>query len=365
MNPTPPRSPLAAPSRVVGIAPPRRGMWLRRIVALRMPIILLALIAAATVLTEGRFARLENLVNVARQISFEGLIALGMTLIIVTGGIDLSVGALVALCGVAAGLVMRGLHGDAAAAGSTAGASGMSIGATWIITAGVTSGVALGGAIGATSGLIIARLAMPPFIVTLAAMLVVRGFAFILCNGQPVYELPSELMWLGRGFVAEGLLGGLLPVPVLVLLGLSAVFWVLLSHSVFGRCVIAIGSNEEAARLAGIPVLRTKIAVYVITGALSGLAGVLHTAKLMAADPKVGEMWELNVIAAVVVGGTSLFGGRGAISGTLCGALLIGVLNNTLNLMHVEHFWQKVVLGSVILLAALLDAGLRRLEQRS
>jgi ribose/xylose/arabinose/galactoside ABC-type transport system permease subunit len=149
------------------------------------------------------------------------------------------------------------------------------------------------------------------------------------------------------------------------MLGLYVATAVLLSRTVFGRGVIAVGSNEEAARLAGIPVRRTKLMVYLITGALAGLAGVLHDAKLMAGDPKVGEMWELNVIAAVVVGGTSLFGGRGSITGTLVGALIIGTLNNSLNLLHVEHFWQKVVLGGVILAASLVDAGLRRLDLRN
>ena len=174
---------------------------------------------------------------------------------------------------------------------------------------------------------------------------------------------PSRL-FLGRGFVWESVAGKILPVLVLVMLVGFVVFHVLLTHTVFGRGVIAVGSNEEAARLAGIAVRRTKLIVYVLTGALCGIVGVLHDAKLMAADPKVGEMWELNVIAAVVVGGTSLFGGRGTIWGTLIGALIIGVLNNSLNLLHVEHFWQKVVLGLVILLAALLDAALRRLGRQ-
>jgi ribose transport system permease protein len=332
---------------------------LQRIVALRMPIILLLLLVSATLLTDGRFARVENLVNVARQISFEGLIALGMTLIIITGGIDLSVGSLVALTGVVAGLVMRAVYLGDAGAGAAA-ADGPALAAS---AAGLAAGVATGAAVGSASGLIVARLVMPPFLVTLAVMLMARGFAFILCNGQPIYELPPALLHLGRGFVGEAWIGSLLPAPVAVLLAAYGIFAVLLSRSVFGRGVIAIGSNEEAARLAGIPVRRTKTLVYTLTGGLCGLAGVLHTGKLMAADPKVGEMWELNVIAAVVVGGTSLFGGRGSMTGTLCGALLIGVLNNTLNLLHVEHFWQKVVLGSVILAAALLDAGLRRLEK--
>ncbi|MFO0972863.1 MAG: ABC transporter permease [Phycisphaerae bacterium] len=322
---------------------------LRTLARWRMVLILAALCLSATILTDGRFAQSENLVNVLRQISLEGLIAFGMTLVIVTGGIDLSVGSMVALCGVAAALALRALPGAGA---------GLAFGVGALVAVGLGAGV------GAACGAIVASFAIPAFIVTLAAMLVARGAAFILCNGQPIYELPAGLVLFGRGFVWESALGRLLPVPVAVLLVAWLAFAVLLNRSVFGRGVIAVGSNEAAARLAAIPVARTKVLVYLITGAVSGLAGVLHVAKLMAGDPKIGEGWELNVIAAVVVGGTSLFGGRGSMTGTLIGALIIGVLNNSLNLMHVEHFWQKVVLGLVILAASLLDAGLRRLEKR-
>ncbi len=317
------------------------------LVAIRMPLILFLLMTASAILTEGRFLQIDNLVNVFRQVSLESLIAFGMTMVIVTGGIDLSVGSLVALAGVAAAAVMESLG-------------------TWSptmrIAIGAVCGVMVGATFGGLSGAVIARLSIPPFIVTLAAMLVARGSAFILCGGQPVYELPGELMWWGRGFVLESWLGRLLPVPVLIMAGAYLFFLFLYARTVWGRCVIAVGSNETASYLAGIPVRAVKWSVYVVSGALSGLAGVLHDAKLMAGDPKVGEMWELNVIAAVVVGGTSLFGGRGTISGTLAGALIIGVLNNSLNLLHVEHFWQNVVLGLVILGASLLDAGLRRLN---
>ncbi len=322
---------------------------LHRIVQFRMPVVLALLIVMVTVLTDGSFAKPANLVNVARQISFEALIAFGMTLVIVTGGIDLSVGSLVALTGVAAALVMRATLDTPPAV---------------CISAGLMAGCGVGALFGTTSGIIVTRFSIPPFIVTLAAMLIARGFAFIVCNGQPVYELPKDLIYLGRGFVLESAIGRVLPVPVLLLLLGFAGFHILLSRTVMGRRVIAVGSNEEAARLAGIPVRRTKLLVYMITGGLCGIVGLLQDAKLMAGDPKVGEMWELNVIAAVVVGGTSLFGGRGTIAGTLIGALIIGVLNNSLNLLHVEHFWQKVVLGLVILLAALLDAALRRLGRR-
>ena len=327
----------------------RWGALLHWIVRLRMPVVLALLVVTVTVLTDGLFARPENLINVARQMSFEGLIAFGMTLVIVTGGIDLSVGSLVALTGVVAGGVMHAtLHWPA----------------PLCILAGTLTGVGAGALSGTLAGSVVTRFSVPPFIVTLALMLVARGFAFIACAGQTIYELPPQLLVLGRGFVWEGVLGKILPVPVLVMMIGFIVFHVLLTRTVFGRGVIAVGSNEEAARLSGIAVRRTKLIVYVLTGALCGIVGVLHDAKLMAADPKVGDMWELNVIAAVVVGGTSLFGGRGTIWGTLIGALIIGVLNNSLNLLHVEHFWQKVVLGLVILLAALLDAALRRLGRQ-
>lgn len=317
------------------------------VIALRMPVILVALVVASTVLTDGRFTSLDNVVNVMRQVSFEAMIAFGMTLVIVTGGIDLSVGSLAALTGVVAAVVMR----------STSDWS-----PTASIVAGLACGIGTGGLIGCSSGMVVARFSVPPFIVTLAVMLMARGAAFIICDGQPVYELPLELQWLGRGYVLPCYLGRLIPVPVLFMLMMYVVTAVTLSRTVFGRAVVAVGSNEEAARLAGIPVRRTKVYVYLITGSCAGLAGVLHDAKLMAGDPKIGEMWELNVIAAVVVGGTSLFGGRGSVTGTLVGALIIGTLNNSLNLLQVEHFWQKVVLGGVILSAALADAGLRRLN---
>lgn len=320
-----------------------------RLVTARMPAILLLLILASAILTDGRFLQVDNLVNVLRQVSLESVIAFGMTLVIVTGGIDLSIGSVVALAGVTAGVVMESLAGYSPA--------------TRIACAAVAA-IAVGASTGAFSGLIIARLAIPPFIVTLAAMLVARGFAFILCNGQPIYAFPDELRWWGRGFVWQGTLGSLLPTPVVVMAVMYLVFAFLYSKSVLGRCIIAVGSNETAAYLAGIPVRTVKLTVYLLTGALSGLAGILHDAKLMAADPKIGEMWELNVIAAVVVGGTSLFGGRGSISGSLIGALIIGVLNNSLNLMQVEHFWKNVVLGLVILGASLLDAAMRRLGTR-
>jgi len=319
----------------------------RVLIAGRMPAILVLLVVAATLFTGGQFLQLDNLVNVMRQVSLEALIGFGMTFVIVIGGIDLSVGSVVALTGVVAALTMQAFPNASPA---------MRVGAGFI------SALLVGAAAGGFSGAIISRFAIPPFIVTLVAMLMARGAAFILCDGRPVYELPLELMWWGRGFVFEDVWGRRLPTMVLVMFAGYGIFLVLFARTVFGRSVVAVGSNEQAAYLAGIRVRTTKLAVYVLTGVLCGLAGLLQDAKLMAGDPKVGEMWELNVIAAVVVGGTSLFGGRGTVTGTLIGALIIGVLNNSLNLLHVEHFWQKIVLGLVILAASLLDAGLRRLD---
>lgn len=326
------------------------GRAWRGLLSARMPLILVMLVIAATALTGGRFAERDNLVNVLGQVSFQGTIAFGMTAVIITGGIDLSVGSLVALTGVVAALVMQALGGAHPAVA---------------IAVGALAAMASGAAVGAASGAIVAWLTIPPFIVTLAAMLMARGAAFILCDGQPVYELPEALRVLGRGFVLEGLFGRVLPVPVVMMLVTYAVFATLLSRTVPGREIVAVGSNEKAALLAGVPVRRVKLVVYVLTGLLAGLVGAVHDGKLMAGDPKVGEMWELHVIAAVVVGGTSLFGGRGSMTGTLVGVLIIGVLNNSMNLMLVERFWQNVVLGAVILGAALADAGLRRLHGAS
>ena len=329
----------------------REKLW-HLLVTLRMPVVLVLLVITMTILTgglDGSFARPQNLINVARQISFEATVAFGMTLIIVTGGIDLSVGSLIALTGVVAAVVMRAtLEWPPVAC----------------IMFGLAAGAGVGLLAGTLSGLVITQFSIPPFIVTLSMMLVARGVAFIACSGEPVYELPPELMTLGSGFLFERTLGPVLPIPVLVMFTAFAVFHVLLSGTVFGRGVIATGSNEEAARLAGIAVKRTRLIVYMVTGLLCGVVGVLLDGKLMAADPKTADMWELRIIAAVVVGGTSLFGGRGSILGTLIGALIIGVLNNSLNLLHVDHFWQQVVLGGVILLAAMMDVGLRRLGRK-
>jgi ribose/xylose/arabinose/galactoside ABC-type transport system permease subunit len=191
---------------------------------------------------------------------------------------------------------------------------------------------------------------IPPFIASLAVMTAARGLSYIICGGQPIWNLPAGFSWVGRGFVF-----GFVPVPVIVMFVFIIAGHIFLSQTKYGRYVYAVGGNAEAARLSGINVKRYLFMVYVLIGVLAAVAGIILASRLGAGDPKSGMMWELTVIAAVVVGGTSLNGGEGSIVGTFFGALIIGVVNNTLNLMNVDAYWQQVVLGSVILSAVLLD----------
>jgi ribose/xylose/arabinose/galactoside ABC-type transport system permease subunit len=279
------------------------------------------------------FLTIDNFVNVALQIAIYGILAVGMTLVIITGGIDLSVGSLVALSAVAAAAVMEKLSGQA----------GLSI------VLAVVLGIGLGLVAGGFSGLMITRLRVPPFIVTLALMTIGRGLAFILTGGFSIGNLP-----LGFGFLGRGHLGPV-PTPVVTMALVFAAGYLLLSKSQYGRYIYAIGGNEEASRLSGIDTKRVIQSVYLINGGLAGLAGIILASRLGAGVPNSGLQYELDVIAAVVVGGTSLMGGTGSVMGTFWGTVFIGILNNGLNLANVDPYTQKVALGVVILLAVLLD----------
>ena len=289
------------------------------------------------------FLKAENLLNIANQIAVIAILAVGMTLVILTGGIDLSVGSLIALSSVVAAIVVRDCFG-----GVGAGSAGMFLGGA--------AGVAVGALCGALSGAFVVAFGIPPFIATLAMMLVAGGSASMLAGGQSVYQLPDAFMWLGRG-------ADLLAVPnaVLLTLCLYVLAHFALTRTTYGRCVIAVGGNREAARLSGVPVARTLLSVYVLSGALAGLGGVVMASQLKSGSPNFGQMYELSVIAAVVVGGTSLSGGEGSMVGTLVGALVIAVIQNGMNLLGIESYTQRVVLGVVILAAVLLD----RLRRRS
>jgi ribose transport system permease protein len=283
------------------------------------------------------FLKADNLLNVANQIAVIAIMAIGMTMVIVTGGIDLSVGSLAALAAVLATKLIRDAAGGMAAtpAGMTA-ACGLAIGAC--------------GVAGLVSGGLITLFGIPPFIVTLAMMLVASGLAYTVAAGQSIYQIPESFVWLGRGTGPFGL-----PHAVTLMLLLYAAAHVLMSRTTLGRYLYAVGGNREAARLAGVPVRRVLLFAYAACGLLAGLGGVIMASQLKSGSPTYGAMYELYVIAAVVVGGTALAGGEGKVLGTLVGAFVIAVIQNGMNLTNVESYAQKVVLGLVILAAVLVD----------
>ncbi len=277
-----------------------------------------------------------NLRTVANRIVVIGIIAIGMTLVIITAGIDLSVGSLVALAAVFAAWIIRDLF-----AGADTGTLGQIIGGC--------GGILLCGLVGCFTGLMVTRFDVPPFIVTLSVMLMARGSAYLISGGDSIPEVPGEFNWLGTGST----LG--IPHAVILMIILYAIAYVIMNRTAFGRYIYAVGGNREAARLSGVPVNLVILAVYAICGLLAGVGGVVTASKLRSGDPGLGVMLELDVIAAVVVGGTSIAGGEGKIMGTLIGALIIGVILNAMNLVGIDSYAQMVVLGAVILTAVLID----------
>jgi len=299
-------------------------------------------LAAAAVLTPRsywwpNFLMADNLLNVANQIVVIAILAIGMTMVIITGGIDLSVGSLIALSAVTTALLIRDLAGA-----EQAGAVGMVLCCL--------AGIMMCGALGLFSGFTVAIFAIPPFIVTLAMMLVASGLAYIFAEGQSIYQVPKSFVWLGRGADLFGI-----PNAVVLMAILYVVAHVLMTRMRLGRYIYAVGGNAEAARLSGISVRRVLLFVYTVSGALAGLGGIVTASQLKTGSPSYGLMYELYTIAAVVVGGTSLSGGQGKIFGTLIGAFIIAVIQNGMNLTRVESYTQKVVFGLVILGAVLLD----------
>ena len=288
---------------------------------------LLAMIIVMSFLSD-HFLTLPNILNVIRQVSIMGIMAVGMTFVILSQGIDLSVGSLLAFTGaVAAGLLSGGQS----------------------IFLAVLVGLAAGAALGFFNGFMIAKANLPDFIVTLAMMSIARGLALVYTGGRPISGFDPGFRFIGGGRL------GLIPIPVIIFLVIIVLGYIVLTRTTFGRYVYAVGGNREAARLAGINTDRIKMAVYTLSGLLAGVSGVILTARLNSAQPTAGRAYELDVIAMVVLGGTSLMGGKGTVQGTLIGALIIGVLNNSLNLLGVASFYQEVAKGIVILLAVLLD----------
>lgn len=287
------------------------------------------------------FLRADNLINVANQIVVIAIIAIGMTMVIITGGIDLSVGSLIALSAVTTSTLIARMGGAEASVGA--------------MLAGAAAGILLCGVVGLFSGAMVAKFRMPPFIATLGMMLVASGVAYIVSGGESIYQIPDGFVWLGRGAALFGI-----PNAVVLMVLLYVVAYVVMSRMTLGRYVYAVGGNEEAARLSGVGVAWVLLFVYAISGIMAGLGGVVLASQLKSGAPTYGLLYELYVIAAVVLGGTSLAGGQGKIVGSLIGALIIGVIQNGMNLTGVESYTQKVVLGLVILGAVLLDMLRRR-----
>jgi inositol transport system permease protein len=303
--------------------------WLRRY---GTSLFLLALIVFFAV-ENSRFLSLRNVTNILTEVSIYGIIAVGMTFVILTAGVDLAVGSLLAFAGMSGAFVMQALGAQ-----SFLG---------WFVA--LATAVAVGTVVGYLQGKTVTFFRVPPFIVTLGGMTVWRGATLILNDGSPISGFDAGYRWWGNGAVAG------IPVPIMLFGLIAAVGFVTERYTRYGRYIYAVGGNPEAARLNGLDVQAIITSVYVIVGALSGLAGFLLSARLGAAEAVGGVGYELRVIASVVIGGTSLAGGQGGIGGTVIGALLIGVLTNGLVIMHVSSYWQQVVIGLIIVAAVAFD----------
>jgi ribose/xylose/arabinose/galactoside ABC-type transport system permease subunit len=293
---------------------------------------LVALCAVLWVLSPY-FLTVSNLLNVAEQTSINAIVAVGMTFVIVSGGIDLSVGSLVALAGVVLGAALR---------------------ASLPLPIALLLALAVGLASGLANGALISWGGLPPFIVTLGTMSIARGAALLFTEGRPVSGFSAAFRAIATARV------GFVPAPIVAMLIVYAAAHFVLTRTTFGRYVYAIGGNEEATRLSGVSIRFHKTMIYGVSGLTSGVAAVILTARLNSAQPIAGMMYELDAIAATVIGGTSLMGGEGTLAGTLVGALIMGVLRNGLNLLGVSSFLQQIVIGGVIVFAVLLDTVLKR-----
>ncbi|BET04939.1 hypothetical protein MASAN616_08020 [Streptococcus sp. SN-1] len=294
-------------------------------------VIALIILMAVITIINSNFLTANNLLNLLLQVTSNALIAFGMTFVILTGGIDLSVGSILAL----SSALTAGLLG-----------SGMPV------TLAILISLILGCILGVMNGLLISYGKLAPFIVTLATMTIFRGATLVYTNGNPITKGLSDtflFQFLGQGYIVG------IPFPVIIMFIVFIILYVLLHKTAFGKSVYAIGGNEKAAYISGLKLNKVKIIIYSISGIMASISGLIITSRLSSAQPTAGASYEMDAIAAVVLGGTSLSGGKGRILGTLIGALIIGVLNNGLNIIGVSAFWQQVVKGVVILIAVLID----------
>lgn len=334
-----------------------RRQWFARYAV----VIALAVLCIAAAIAAPGFLSLGNLTTILLHVSINAMLALGMTFVIVTGGIDLSVGSLLALAGVLAAGALTG--------NGTLGALGVGGAALLAIIVGLGTGTL----VGAANGAVTAYGRIAPFVVTLATMTIARGAARLITGGVPIgYPPADDPLFAQKGAALDALhaIGGGripfpglergFPVPAVIMLAIVAAGAFVLTRTRFGRYIYAIGGNEEAARLAGVPVKTVKLGAYAISGFCAGLAGVMLVGQLRSGGPDAGQLYELNAIAAAVIGGASLLGGVGTAWGALIGALLIGVLNNSLDLLGVQSFWQEIAKGVIILLAVTFDVWTKR-----
>lgn len=325
----PPIRAISSPVRDTAPRRPTTPAWLAQGVLA----VVLAGLCLALALTTPQFLTVGNLINVLRQISLNGILAVGVTYVLLTGGVDLSLGSVVALTGVVAACFAHP--------------------GQFPVVVPILAGLLAGTACGAVNGLVITRGGVAPFIATLGMMTVARGLALVVSGGRPVSNLSDSFKAIG-GEVAG------FPVPVLVLLVVAVASWVFLNQTRLGRYLYAVGGNELAARASGISVAGVKLFAYTLCGALSGLAGLVLAARITTGQPNAGLAYELDAIAAVVIGGTSLSGGVGGVGGTLLGALLMGVLGNGLDLLNVSSYYQQIVKGVIIVGAVWLDRRRRK-----
>ncbi len=291
-------------------------------------LLVILFVGLALSLLTDTFLSVANFTNVARQISINGILAVGVTFVLLTAGVDLSLGSVVALSGVACATFAH--PGDHS------------------VFVPIAVGLLTGAACGLVNGVLVTRGGVAPFIVTLGMMTIARGLALIVSGGRPVADMSNELTALAGDFIG-------IPIPVLCFAGVAAAAWYFLRNFRLGRHIYAVGGNENAARAAGVPVEKVKLFAYGLCGLLTGLAGVVLAARITTGQPNAGQAYELDAIAAVVIGGTSLAGGVGTITGTLLGVLLIGVINNGLDLQGVSSYYQAVIKGVIIVGAVWLD----------
>jgi ribose/xylose/arabinose/galactoside ABC-type transport system permease subunit len=315
------------------------------------PLLFLIILMLIFALIEPRFMTSVNLFNVMRQVSITGLLAIGMTFVILTAGIDLSIGSLLAFAGLVAAAVAKGGLSDRFTVSEEA------IGYGWPLAA--LAAIAVGVIGGWLQGIAITRLRVPPFVVTLGGMSAFRGAALLFAAGGPISGFDAGFAWWGQGKI------GPVPVPVIIFLVAAVIAHIVLSHTRYGRRVYAVGGNPEAARLSGLNVNWIICSVYVIMGFFAGLCAFVLAARLNSAEAVAGTGYELTVIASVVIGGTSLFGGVGTIFGTVIGSLLIGVLLNGLVILNVSSYIQQIIIGVIIVLAVAFDTFAKSRRRRS